>query len=67
MTAKSRAGRWALTYYDERWHRVLTEGLRLREGSGTSTYANQAELLADVRDFLVSVVETITGRPVQST
>ncbi|MEU8225062.1 aminoglycoside adenylyltransferase domain-containing protein [Kribbella sp. NPDC048915] len=66
MTAKSRAGRWGLTYYDERWHRVLTEGLRLRDGGSTSTYTDQTELLTDVRDFLTHVVETGTGKPVVS-
>ncbi|MGW6196665.1 hypothetical protein ACWF0M_11020 [Kribbella sp. NPDC055110] len=64
MTAKSRAGRWALTYFDERWHRILAEGLHLRDASGESGYADQAELLADTRDFLAYVVETATGRPV---
>lgn len=70
LTAKSRAGRWALTSYDARWHRVLHEGLRLRGGGGggggggVSTYDNLAELLADVRDFLAHVVETTTGKPV---
>ncbi|MET9272105.1 aminoglycoside adenylyltransferase domain-containing protein [Kribbella sp. NPDC003557] len=67
MTAKSRAGRWALTHYDERWHRVLTEGLRLRDATGTSNYTDQADLLADVRDFLAHVVETATGKPVVPT
>ncbi|WP_432886535.1 hypothetical protein ACQPYH_03705 [Kribbella sp. CA-245084] len=66
MTAKSRAARWALTYYDERWHRILAEGLHLREGTGTSQYDDQAELLADIRDFLAYVVETGTGKPVES-
>jgi hypothetical protein len=64
MTAKSCAGRWALTHYDERWHRVLAEGLHLRDASGTSSYADESDLLADVRDFLAYVVETVTGRPV---
>ncbi|MEU4383971.1 aminoglycoside adenylyltransferase domain-containing protein [Promicromonospora sp. NPDC023805] len=64
MTAKSRAGRWALTHYDERWHRVLTEGLRLRDGGSGSGYSDQADLLRDVREFLAYVVETGTGRPV---
>jgi hypothetical protein len=67
MTAKSRASHWALTHYDERWHRVLTEGLRLRDATGTSGYADQADLLADVRDFLAHVVETATGKPVAPT
>ncbi|WP_427890670.1 aminoglycoside adenylyltransferase domain-containing protein [Kribbella sp. GL6] len=64
MTAKSRAGRWALTTYNPRWHRVLHEGLRLREGEGPSTYNDDADLLADVRDHLTHVVETTTGKPV---
>ncbi|HZX06004.1 aminoglycoside adenylyltransferase domain-containing protein [Kribbella sp.] len=64
MTAKCRAGRWALTQYDERWHRVLEEGLHLREGSGVSQYVDETELMADTRDLLVHVVETTTGKPV---
>lgn len=67
MTAKSRAGRWALTHYDERWHRVLVEGLRLRDGGGISAYSDQAELLGDVRDLLAHIVETSTGKPVITT
>jgi hypothetical protein len=67
MTAKSRAGRWALTHYDERWHRVLAEGLHLRDASSASEYADQADLLGDVRDFLAYVLETVTGRPVAPT
>lgn len=31
MTTKSAAGRWGLTYYPERFHRVLREALRIRE------------------------------------
>jgi hypothetical protein len=67
MTAKSRAGRWALTCYDERWHRVLAEGLRLRDGGSASGYSDQADLLRDVRELLAYVVETGTGRPVVTT
>jgi hypothetical protein len=67
MTAKSRAGRWALTHYGECWHRVLAEGLHLRDASGASGYADQADLLGDVRDFLAHVVETVTGMPVAPT
>ena len=70
MTSKSRAGRWALTHYDERWHRVLTEGLHLRDGNGatgTSRYTDQTDLLADIRDFRAHIVEPATGRPVTPT
>ncbi|MFF0270882.1 aminoglycoside adenylyltransferase domain-containing protein [Kribbella sp. NPDC004536] len=64
MTAKSRAGRWGLTHYAPRWHRVLTEGLHLRDAEGTSSYDDDTALLADVRDFLAHIVETTTGKPV---
>ncbi|MFA6298905.1 MAG: aminoglycoside adenylyltransferase domain-containing protein [Nocardioides sp.] len=39
MTTKSAAGRWGLTYYPERFHRVLQEALRIREG-GSDEYAD---------------------------
>jgi len=32
MTTKSAAGRWGLTCYPQRFHRVLREALRIREG-----------------------------------
>jgi Domain of unknown function (DUF4111) len=32
LTTKSGAGRWGLTHYPEQFHRVLREGLRIREG-----------------------------------
>jgi hypothetical protein len=41
MTTKSGAGRWGLTYYPERFHRVLREALRIREG-GVSEYPEDA-------------------------
>lgn len=64
MTAKSRAGRWALTALDERWHPVLREGLRLREGTGESEYARLADVLRDAGGLLAYLVEDATGRPV---
>lgn len=39
MTTKSGAGRWALASYPERFHRVLREALRIREG-GLDEYAD---------------------------
>lgn len=63
MTTKSSAGRWGLSHYDERWHRVLREALRLREG-GKPEYDDQASRLRDTTDFTAYVVETGTGRPV---
>jgi hypothetical protein len=56
MTTKSGGGRWGLSYYDERWHRVLREALRLREG-GKPKYDDQASRLEDTTDFTAYVVE----------
>ena len=61
MTAKGAAGRWGLTHYDERWHRVLREALRVRESSGvgdweTSEYDDPAERGRDVTGFTAHVV-----------
>jgi hypothetical protein len=57
QTAKSRAARWGLGYYPERWHRVLREALRVREGVGEPQYADLAERGDDVTAFAAYVVE----------
>lgn len=58
MTTKSAAGRWGLAYYDERWHRLLREALRLREsGTGPGEYAGDvAQRGRDTADFTAYVV-----------
>lgn len=60
MTAKSAAARWGLGSYDERWHRVLREALRIREG-GDPVYDDPRERGADVTAFTAWVVEQGTG------
>jgi hypothetical protein len=64
MTSKSRAGHWALTALDDRWHAILREGLRLRQGTGRSEYADLADVLHDASEFLAYLVENATGKPV---
>jgi hypothetical protein len=60
MTTKSAAGRWGLTHYDERWHRVLREALRVREngagGAAPSEYDDPPDRAADVTAFTAFVV-----------
>jgi len=58
MTAKGAAGRWGLGFYDERFHRVLHEALRIRNGNGVSEYADPAERARDTADFTSYVVES---------
>jgi hypothetical protein len=63
MTTKSAAGRWGLTYYPERWHRVLREALRIREG-GPDQYADDTEARGrDTADFTAFVVREGTKSP----
>lgn len=61
MTTKSGAGRWGLTYYPERFHRVLREALRIREG-GLDRYAGDpAQRGHDTAAFTAYVVDAATA------
>ncbi|MEO5853771.1 MAG: aminoglycoside adenylyltransferase domain-containing protein [Nocardioides sp.] len=55
MTTKSRAGRWGLEHYPERFHRVLREALRIRDG-GPAEYAGDGPRGADTAGFTAYVV-----------
>lgn len=56
MTTKSRAGHWGLSHYPERFHRVLSEALRVREG-GDDQYPDDPDQRGhDTTDFLAYVV-----------
>jgi hypothetical protein len=63
QTTKSRAARWGLTHYPERFHRVLLEALRLREGGGEPQYDDAAQRGADVTAFVAYVVEQGVSSP----
>jgi hypothetical protein len=56
QTTKSAAGRWGLTYYEPRFHRVLREARRIREG-GTPEYDEPVDRGTDVAAFTAYVVE----------
>jgi hypothetical protein len=58
MTAKSAAGRWGLRFYDERFHRVLREALRIRDGIGEGEYADPAGRGRDTAEFTAFVVDS---------
>jgi hypothetical protein len=58
QTAKSLAVRWGLTYYPERFHRVLRESLAIRENAFETQYADLAERGRDVAAFATYVVES---------
>ena len=56
QTAKSRAARWGLQHYPERFHRVLRESLAIREGAFESQYDDVFERGRDVGAFAAYVV-----------
>jgi hypothetical protein len=57
QTSKSAAGRWGLGHYDERWHPVLREALRIREGTpAAGEYDDPAARGRDVAAFVHHVV-----------
>lgn len=61
QTAKSLAARWGLTYYPERFHRVLRESLAIREGAFEPQYDDVVERGRDVGAFAAYVVEQGVG------
>ena len=65
MTSKSAAGRWGLTYYPERFHRVLREALRVREGirdgDGSEYLGDRAARGRDTAELTAYVVRQGVG------
>ncbi|RHW26156.1 DUF4111 domain-containing protein [Nocardioides immobilis] len=64
MTSKSAAGRWGLEHYPERWHRVLRDAVRVREGGADEYGDDRAARGLDTAAFTASVVTEATGRPI---
>jgi hypothetical protein len=56
QTSKSRAARWGLTFYPERFHRVLRESLAIREAAFDPQYHDDLERGHDVAAFAAYVV-----------
>jgi hypothetical protein len=56
VTAKSAAAGYALETYDERWHRVIREALRIRVG-GPALYHGPVRRHADLMGFLAVVLD----------
>jgi hypothetical protein len=56
MTAKSAAGTWGLGHYDEHFHRVIREALRIRAGGPDSEYDDPAARGRDTAEFTAYVV-----------
>lgn len=56
LTTKSGAGRWALSYYDESFHRVVREALRVREGGPDEYVGKGPQRGLDTASFTAYVV-----------
>ncbi|MER6124291.1 aminoglycoside adenylyltransferase domain-containing protein [Streptomyces sp. NPDC001795] len=52
LSSKGGAGQYALTAFDKRWHPIVNEALRIREGSTAISPAYDGEPAARVRDTI---------------
>ncbi|MGW4475288.1 nucleotidyltransferase domain-containing protein [Nonomuraea sp. NPDC004354] len=58
VTSKTAAGEYALRLFDERWHRIVREALRIRKGGAAlyrNPFARRADLIAYMRMVLANV------------
>ncbi|MFI6497422.1 aminoglycoside adenylyltransferase domain-containing protein [Nonomuraea typhae] len=56
VTSKGAAGAWALGACDERWHRIVREGLRIRRGEPNPLYRSRFARRRDMIDYLRMVL-----------
>jgi hypothetical protein len=61
MTTKSRAGRWGLDYYPDRFRPVLEEALRVRDGCPERYACRSDSRGEDTAAFTAYVVAQVTG------
>ena len=57
LTTKSGAGRWALSYYEDPFHRVVREALRVREGGPDEYAGDRHQRGLDTAAFTAYVVD----------
>ncbi|WP_440063596.1 nucleotidyltransferase domain-containing protein [Streptosporangium sp. OZ121] len=57
VTSKTAAGEYALKVFDERWHRIIREGLRLRAG-GPPLYRDPFRRRADLLAYMSMVLRS---------
>ncbi|BCJ51761.1 hypothetical protein Asp14428_32360 [Actinoplanes sp. NBRC 14428] len=57
VTSKTEAAGYALETYDERWHRIVREALRIRTGEGEPLYRNPVHRHLDLIRFLTHVLD----------
>ncbi|MEV8632129.1 hypothetical protein AB0395_10780 [Streptosporangium sp. NPDC051023] len=57
--SKTAAGEYALKVFDERWHRIVREALRIRNG-GPPLYRNPLRRRSDLLAYMTMVLESET-------
>jgi len=59
VASKSAAGEYALAVFEERWHSIIRECLRIRHGGRGPLYRNPFERRREALDFVEMVIGTI--------
>ena len=59
IASKSAAGEHALASFEDRWHRIINECLRIRRGDRGSLYGNPFERRRDALDFVAMAISAI--------
>jgi hypothetical protein len=59
IASKTAAGEYALTAFEEPWHTIINECLRIRRGERGSLYRNPFERRRDALDFIAMVIGAI--------
>jgi hypothetical protein len=59
IASKSAAGEHARVSFEDRWHRIIDESLRIRRGDRGSLYHNPFERRRDALDFVAMAIRTI--------
>jgi predicted nucleotidyltransferase len=56
VTTKVGAGEWGLEKLPERWHKIILEAIRIREGKGNSPYRTRLSRALEAREFINYVI-----------
>lgn len=63
ITSKSGAGEYALAHLPARWHRLISEALRIRQGQCGSLYDSKVVRAADCYNFLRYIIRYCNSLP----
>lgn len=61
ITSKAGAGEYALAAFESKWHRIVTEYLRIHRGKPGGLYSNPLKRRREALDFIGTVIGVIRG------